>query len=139
LPRLVGLARAVTMLRAARSVSAKDACAWGWAHGEPASDPLATAKALVRDAASGKVKLAAVDPAPMADVVVPALDVGHRSLAIDAILVDVLRRGLVLPLAEGLAVEAKGFARCRSTVDMDIGMKNFVQNGPRVPAAFLHE
>ncbi len=139
LPRLVGLARAVTMLRAARSISAKDACAWGWAHGEPASDPLATAKALVRDAASGKVKLAAVDPAPMADVVVHALDVGHRSLAIDAILVDVLRRGLILPLAEGLAVEAEGFARCRSTVDMDIGMKNFVQNGPRVPAAFLHE
>ena len=43
------------------------------------------------------------------------------------------------PLAEGLVVEAEGFARCRQTVDMDIGMKNFVQNGPRVPAAFMHE
>ena len=25
------------------------------------------------------------------------------------------------------------------TVDLDIGMKNFIQNGPRVPALFLHE
>ncbi len=42
-------------------------------------------------------------------------------------------------LAEGLVIEAQSFARCKSTVDMDIGMKNFVQNGPRVPAVFLHE
>jgi enoyl-CoA hydratase/3-hydroxyacyl-CoA dehydrogenase len=67
------------------------------------------------------------------------MDLGHRSLAIDGILVDVLRRGLALPLAEGLKIEAQGFARCKRTVDMDIGMKNFMQNGPRVPAAFLHE
>ena len=51
----------------------------------------------------------------------------------------ILRRGLALPLAEGLALEADGFGRCKATVDMDIGMKNFTQNGPRVPAAFLHE
>jgi enoyl-CoA hydratase/3-hydroxyacyl-CoA dehydrogenase len=69
----------------------------------------------------------------------PKVDIGHRSLAIDAILMDVLRRGLQKPLAEGLVIEAQGFGRCRTTVDMDIGMKNFVQNGPRVPAAFLHE
>lgn len=139
LPRLVGLERAVTMLRSAKSIGAKEACAWGWAHGEPAADPLATAKALVRDAAAGKVKLAAVDPAPLAVDGLPKVDIAHRSLAVDAILCDVLRRGLALPLAEGLVVEAEGFARCRGTVDMDIGMKNFVQNGPRVPAAFLHE
>ena len=69
----------------------------------------------------------------------PAAPIKAEDVSCDAILVDVLRRGLVLPLAEGLAVDAEGFARCRSTVDMDIGMKNFVQNGPRVPAAFLHE
>lgn len=85
------------------------------------------------------MKLAPVDPAPMKVDAIPRVDIGHRSLAIDAILVDVLRRGLSRPLAEGLVVEAQGFARCKSTVDMDIGMKNFVQNGPRVPAAFLHE
>jgi enoyl-CoA hydratase/3-hydroxyacyl-CoA dehydrogenase len=86
------------------------------------------------------VKLAPVDPKPVAvPSKLPALDIAHRSLATDAILVDVLRRGLGLPLGEGLKIEAQGFARCRRTVDMDIGMKNFMQNGPRVPAAFLHE
>ena len=47
--------------------------------------------------------------------------------------------GLRRPLTEGLAVESRGFGLCKATVDMDIGMKNFIQNGPRVPAAFLHE
>jgi enoyl-CoA hydratase/3-hydroxyacyl-CoA dehydrogenase len=69
----------------------------------------------------------------------PAVDLGHRSLAIDEIVVRVMREGLALPLREGLALEARGFGRCKATVDMDIGMKNFIQNGPRVPAAFLHE
>ena len=64
---------------------------------------------------------------------------GYRSLAIDAILVDVMRKGLVKPLAEGLAIEAEGFGRCTQTVDMHVGMTNFMQNGPRVPAAFLNE
>lgn len=140
LPRLIGLERAAGLLRTGRAVGAKDACEWGWAHGTPVSDALASAKALVRDAAAGKVKLSPVDPAPMSAVdALPRADLGHRSLAIDAILVDVIVKGLALPLAEGLRVEAKGFARCKGTVDMDIGMKNFVQNGPRVPAAFLHE
>jgi enoyl-CoA hydratase/3-hydroxyacyl-CoA dehydrogenase len=55
------------------------------------------------------------------------------------VLVDALRRGLVLPLAEGLKVEAECFGQCLNLVDMDIGMKNFMQNGPRVPAVFMHE
>jgi enoyl-CoA hydratase/3-hydroxyacyl-CoA dehydrogenase len=140
LPRLVGLANALPMLRAGRTADAAQACAWGWAHGEPAADPLAAAKALIAAHLEGRVALRAVDAAPLAvPEKLPALDIGHRSLAVDAILCDVLRRGLALPLAQGLALEARGFARCKRTVDMDIGMKNFVQNGPRVPAAFLHE
>ena len=31
------------------------------------------------------------------------------------------------------------FIRQVADGDMDIGMKNFMQNGPRVPAEFLHE
>lgn len=140
LPRLIGLERAAAMLRTGRVIGAKEACAWGWAYGAPADDVLAEAKALLRRAIAKEVTLAPVSPAPMAKVdALPKVDLGHRSLAIDAILVDVIRRGLERPLAEGLVIEAQGFARCRSTVDMDIGMKNFVQNGPRVPAAFLHE
>jgi enoyl-CoA hydratase/3-hydroxyacyl-CoA dehydrogenase len=94
----------------------------------------------VRKVAAGEVKLTPMNEGPMD---VPASlakdDIGHRSLAIDGILVDCIKQGLTRPLAEGLKVEAEGFARCKSKVDMDIGMKNFIQNGPRVPACFLHE
>lgn len=139
LPRLIGLERALPMLRAAKTMGAAEACAAGWAHG-PAADPVAEARALIRRHLAGEIRLAPVDPAPLAPPAKwPAASIGHRSLAIDAILLDVLRRGLALPLAEGLAVEAQGFGRCKRTVDLDIGMKNFSQNGPRVPAAFLHE
>ncbi len=140
LPRLIGVERAVELLRTGRIIGAAEACAWGWASGEPADDPVAAAVALVRQALAGEVKLAPVDPAPLPPLTkLPELDLGHRSLAIDAILVEVLREGLRRPLAEGLAIEARGFGRCKATVDMDIGMRNFVQNGPRVSAAFLHE
>ncbi|MFT3764326.1 MAG: enoyl-CoA hydratase-related protein [Minicystis sp.] len=140
LPRLIGLDQALPVLRAGKTLDAAAACKLGWAHGEPAADPVAAAKALIVAHVEGKVALAPVDPRPMnVPSSVPALDIGHRSLAVDGILVDVIRRGLALPLDEGLKIEAQGFARCRRTVDMDLGMKNFMQNGPRVPAAFLHE
>jgi enoyl-CoA hydratase/3-hydroxyacyl-CoA dehydrogenase len=140
LPRLVGVERAAELLRTGRTLGSDEACACGWASGKPAADPVAAAKALVRRHLDGAAKLLPLDPAPLTlPARLPAVDLGHRSLAIDEILVAVLREGLALPLGEGLAVEARGFGRCKATVDMDLGMKNFIQNGPRVPAAFLHE
>ena len=140
LPRLIGLERAVQLLRTGAPVGAKQACAWGWATGDPVADVIDGAKALIRKHLAGDAQLAPVDESPVAvPAELPKVDIGHRSLAIDAILVDVLREGLAKPLSEGLAVEAAGFGRCKRTVDMDIGMKNFSQNGPRVPATFLHE
>ncbi len=140
LPRLVGVERGAELLRTGRVVGAREACAWGWAAGEPAPDFVGAAKALLRRHLAGEVRLAPVDPAPLElPERLPPVELGHRSLAIDAILVDVLTEGLRLPLREGLARESRGFGRCKRTVDMDIGMKNFIQNGPRVPAVFLHE
>jgi enoyl-CoA hydratase/carnithine racemase len=140
LPRLVGVERAAEMLRTGKVVGAEEACAWGWASGKPEADFVGAARALLRRHLAGEVRLAPVDPAPVKlPERLPAVDLGHRSVAIDAILVDVIREGLRLPLADGLRVESRGFGRCRATVDMDIGMRNFVQNGPRVPAVFLHE
>ena len=139
LPRIVGVELAVEMMRSGKTLNAKEACAWGFGEGLPVEDPLATARALARDLANGKRTVHTIRRAPVLGFTVGPVDIGHRSLAIDAILVDVLRRGLALPLEEGLKLEAQGFARCKSCVDMDVGMKNFVQNGPRVPAAFLHE
>jgi len=140
LPRLVGLEHGLDLLRSGRSVGASEACSWGWATGSPAADFVGAAKALVREHLAGKRKLAPVSPEPMQiPAKLPAVALGHHSLAIDAILVDVARQGLSRPLPEGLEVEAVGFGRCLGCVDMDIGMKNFIQNGPRVPATFLHE
>jgi enoyl-CoA hydratase/3-hydroxyacyl-CoA dehydrogenase len=136
LPRLIGVARAVDLLRTGRAVGAGEACEWGWATGSPVADPVAAAKALIREGG----EISRLDPAPI-DVPdpLPAVDIGHRSREIDGILCDVVRRGLQKPLAEGLEIEAEGFAACKETVDMDIGLKNFIANGPRVPAVFLHE
>lgn len=139
LPRLVGVERAADLVRTGRVVGTKEAVEWGWATELAPSDPESAAKALIRRHLAGEVKLTAVNPEPLPQFDLPKLDIGHHSLAIDRILVDVMRRGLALSLDEGLAVEADGFGRCKATVDMDIGMKNFVQNGPRVPAMFIHE
>jgi len=140
LPRLIGFEKGVQMLRTGQPINAKQACAYGWATGEPASDMVAGAKELIRQHVQGQIELAPVNPAPLkVPEQFPKLDIGHHSLVIDAILVDILRRGLAKTLAEGLKIEAEGFARCKQTIDYDIGMKNFIQNGPRVPAAFMHE
>jgi hypothetical protein len=40
---------------------------------------------------------------------------------------------------EGLKLEAKVFGECLLTKDMRIGMENFMKNGPRVNAPFVHE
>jgi enoyl-CoA hydratase/3-hydroxyacyl-CoA dehydrogenase len=140
LPRLIGIERGQDLLRTGRPVGAREACEWGWAHGEPAGDFVGVAKELVRRHIEGEVKLEPVVPSPV-DVPdpLPAVELGHRSLAVDAILVDTLRRGLTVPLSQGLEIEAENFARCQQTVDYDIGMKNFMQNGPRVPAVFMNE
>jgi len=140
LPRLLGLEKGLKLLRTGNPAFAKHACEWGWATGKPEEDYLGAAKDLCRQHIAGKVKLTPVDPKPMTvPAELPAVDLGHLSLTIDAVLVDVLRKGLTKPLPEGLEVEAEGFARCKETVDYDIGMTNFIQNGARVPAAFLHE
>jgi enoyl-CoA hydratase / 3-hydroxyacyl-CoA dehydrogenase len=140
LPRLIGVERALELLRTGRAIGAKEACSLGWAYGAPVADPVRAAKDLIREHLAGRVKLAPVNPAPL--VVpdpIPNIDIGHRSLVVDAILVDAVKRGLKLPLDEGLLVEAKAFADTKETVDADIGIKNFTINGPRVPAAFMHE
>lgn len=140
LPRLIGLERAMDLLRTGRPINAREACAWGWAHEMPCDDILAEARELIRAHLSGEVELAPVDSAPMTmPDTLPRIDIGHHSLTVDGILVDVIRRGLAMPLAEGLAYEGSAFGRCTQTLDLYIGLTNFIQNGPRVPAVFMHE
>lgn len=140
LPRLIGLERALEMLRSGRTIGAKEACELGWAWGEPAVDMVVAAKELISRHLDGEIELSPVNPEPL-DVPddLPKTDIGHRSLVIDSILVEAVREGVSRTLSEGLEVEAGAFGRCKQTVDYDIGMKNFIQNGPRVPAAFMNE
>ena len=140
LPRLIGVDKALKLMRTSQVVGAKEACEWGWATGVPSDNPVEDAKKLIKDHLAGKAKLTPVSPEPMQKLgELSPSNIEHRSLVIDNILVDVVKRGLAMPLEKGLALEAEGFGRCKKTVDMDIGMKNFMQNGPRVPAQFLHE
>ena len=151
LPRLVGVERAWGMLRTGEPIGAREALEWGWADAVSATPEslVSDARALLRAHLKGERSEARRPVGPVSQgpcalpegglSALPAVTLGHRSLAIDALLVDVLRRGLAAPLAEGLAIEADGVGRAVETVDCDIGMKNFMQNGPRVPALFLHE
>ena len=140
MPRIIGVEKALELLRTGRAIGAEEACAIGWACGDPVDDPVQAAKDLIREHAAGKVKLAPVDQAPVTvPDPIPDIDLGHRSLVVDALLVHAVKEGLRLPLDEGLLVEARAFADSKETVDADIGIKNFTQNGPRVPAAFIHE
>ena len=113
---------------------------WAGRPVNPWNRSVRAAKDLIREHIAGKVKLQTVDPAPVeVPDPIPNVDLGHRSLLIDRILVQAVKQGLRLPLDEGLIVEAKAFADTKETVDADIGIKNFIQNGPRTPAAFMHE
>ncbi len=140
LPRLIGLEKAAGMLRTASTIGAAEASELGWAVGEPAADPVAAAKAAVTAHLEGSAPLKPLDPGPIeVPSTLPDVDIGHRSLAIDRILTDSLFAGLKTDLDSGLEIEAQAFARCKETVDYGIGMINFIQNGPRVPAVFMHE
>jgi enoyl-CoA hydratase / 3-hydroxyacyl-CoA dehydrogenase len=140
LPRLIGLDHAAELLRTGKTVKAAQACAWGWATGDPVDDPVAVAKDLIRRHLAEGGVIVPIDPEPMTvPEVLPTVDIGHRSMAIDRILTDVVFAGLRQDLAAGLETEAQAFSRCKETVDYDIGMTNFIQNGPRVPAVFMNE
>lgn len=43
-----------------------------------------------------------------------------------------------MPLADGLRFESEMFGACYATEDMRIGVQNFVTNGPRSKATFVH-
>ncbi len=140
LPRLIGLEKANELLRTAGTIGAKEACALGWATDSPAADPVTAAKGVLDAHLDGSAPIKRLDTGPMeVPTILPAVDLGHRSLAIDRILTDTLFAGLKTDLDSGLELEALAFARCKKTVDYDLGMSNFIQNGPRVPAVFMHE
>ncbi|MBI5222703.1 MAG: enoyl-CoA hydratase/isomerase family protein [Candidatus Magasanikbacteria bacterium] len=140
LPRLVGFETALELLRTGKPMDTKEAIATGWAQFADANDPVARAKGILLTHLADKIpSIRPVNPDQMeVPDETPAMDIGHHSLVIDAILVDVVRTGLALPLVEGLQLEADGFGRCLKTQDTRIGLSNFMANGPKVPAVFVN-
>jgi hypothetical protein len=66
------------------------------------------------------------------------VELGHLSTAIDALICRAILEGCRKPLYEGLHVESEMFGACCATEDMRIGVVNFVKNGPRAKAEFVH-
>jgi len=139
LPRLVGIENAWSLLRSANPISSSRAKEIGLILEEVDGDVVEAAIAWVKKILSGEVRIPPIkkDPIPIPSVL-PDVDIGHLSRKIDSILQKSILDGAKTTLEQGLKVEAKMFGECLKTQDMRIGMDNFMKNGPRVNAPFVH-
>ncbi len=140
LPRLVGFENANMMLRTCRPISSEQAVAFGLIREEVEGDLVDRAVALCRAMADGTDERSRMGEDPMADVPdsLPDVDIGHRSKKVDEILQKAILGAAKLPLSEAVPFEAKCFGEVCGTEDMRIGVDNFLKNGPRAKAEFVH-
>ena len=114
----------------------RQACAW------LASFPKLLPRAIevARALAAGSMKARPLPEGPLPDVpaTLPAVELGHLSKAVDAVIVRAVLEGARRPLAEGLRHEAELFADVVRLKDMPIGVETFLKEGPRAKAKFLH-
>lgn len=140
LPRLIGVATAWELLRNGRAVSAAEALQFGLVSELVSGEALRErAVQVVADAASGTRPLPEVETGPVpvpADL--PEVEIGHLSRAVDALIQRAIREGAATDLAAGLALEIRLFGEGCALEDMRIGVRNFIENGPRSKAAFVH-
>lgn len=142
LTRLIGVEKAAQVIRTGKPFGTKEAVEYGLAHSESSPETLVDdAIALVKRAAAGEVTLKKCPSGPAANVPasLPAVEIGHLSTAIDAIVSRAILEGAKMSLADGLKHESQMFGECAKTEDMKIGMANFFKNGPRVPARFVNK
>jgi len=139
LPRLVGLDKAWPLLRTGRPVSGAEAREIGLINHSVEADLTEAAVNYARDAARGKIELQQLPRGPI-DVEddLTDVDIGHLSRAVDGVLQKAILEGAKLPLEEGLRFEARCFGEVCGLEDMHIGLDNFIQNGPRSKARFVH-
>jgi enoyl-CoA hydratase/3-hydroxyacyl-CoA dehydrogenase len=140
LPRIIGIERAAELMRTAKPISSATALEFGLIAEEVDGDLVARAVELAAAMAAGARPRPAIATGPMQDVpaTLPESNIGHRSRAVDAILVRAILDGARLSLAEGLALEARCFGEVCGTKDMRVGVENFLANGPRAKAEFVH-
>jgi enoyl-CoA hydratase/3-hydroxyacyl-CoA dehydrogenase len=139
-PRLVGMERAWPILRSANPISSAQAKEIGLIHEEVEGDLIEAAMDWLDKILSGKVRIPPIkkDPIPIPSKL-PEVDIGHLSRKIDSLLQKAILEGAKMTLEQGLKLEAKMSGECLLTQDMRIGMENFMKNGPRVNANFVHK
>jgi enoyl-CoA hydratase/3-hydroxyacyl-CoA dehydrogenase len=139
LPRLIGVEAAWPLLRTGKPVPAETAKQLGFVHELVENDLEGAAVELARALADGKVQPKPMPKGPIpVPPALPDVSIGDLSQAVDRILIRAIREGAALPLSEGLQLEARLFGECFSTEDARIGLDNFVKNGPKKRAAFVH-
>ncbi|MBI4880948.1 MAG: 3-hydroxyacyl-CoA dehydrogenase/enoyl-CoA hydratase family protein [Planctomycetes bacterium] len=140
LPRIVGVAKAAEIMRTGRPIGSAEARAIGLISEEVAEGLLRRAVELARGLADGSVRAPAFHAGPIPDVprALPEVDIQHLSRKVDGILCRAILEGARAKLEEGLALEARCFGEVCATRDMRIGVENFLKNGPKAKAQFVH-
>ncbi len=140
LPRLIGIDTAAEILRTGRPVSSSEAVKIGLVDREIEGDLLTEGISLVKHITDGSLAVTSMVEAPMKySEKIPDVELGHLSKTIDSILTNTIYRGAEMTLDDGLEFEARQFGECMKTEDMKIGLKNFLENGPKVKAEFVHK
>jgi enoyl-CoA hydratase/carnithine racemase len=139
LPRLVGIEKAWPILRNASPISSAQAKEIGLIQEEVEGDLMEAALGWMKKILSGEVRFPAIPKGPIPiPSKLPEVDIGHLSRKIDSLLQQAILEGAKLTLEEGLKLEAKIHGQCLLTQDRKIGVENFLKNGPRVNASFVH-
>jgi len=139
LPRLVGMERAWPILRSSNPISSAHAKEIGLIQEEVEGDLVESAMGWVRKIRSREVQIQPIPKGPIAiPTRLPDVDIGHLSRKIDSMLQRAILEGARMTLEEGLKLEAKIFGECLLTKDRNIGVENFLKNGPKVNANFVH-
>ncbi len=141
LPRLIGFDNAAMMMRTGRPISSEQAAEMGLISETVDGDLLARAMLVAKALADGSMPRPQIHTAPMTEVPdnLGEAKLGHLSTAVDAILCKAILDGAKMNLRDGVAFEAKCFGEVCGTKDMRIGVQNFLTNGPRSKAEFVHE
>ncbi len=139
LPRLIGIEKAWPILRNSNPISSVEAKEIGLIQEEVEGDLTEAGVNWVKNILSGKVKVPSIPkgliPIPSK---LPEVDIGHLSRKIDSLLQKAILEGAKMTLEDGLKLEAEIFGECFSTQDRKIGIDNFMKNGPKVNANFVH-
>lgn len=139
LPRWVGFEVANVMLRTGAPIDSDRALEIGLVDELVDGDVVEAAMAYARGILDGTYTPKPIPKGPIeVPDSLPAVDIGHLSKVVDSYVCRAALEGGAMTLADGLKHEAKLFGEVRMTEDARIGLKNFLENGPRSKAAFVH-